>query len=251
MLNRIKAIYFKRIIFSMIKEKIKLDIIKYNKYLQSDLKITLIDYKNVSGKYIIYDGKGRGEEFSADNDHLLFEGEYKNGKRNGSGIEYHEYWSSILFKGEYKNGKRNGKGKEYQIYGKKRFEGEYFNGKKWNGFGNRYDISKSYEIKNGKGYVKESNYDDNLFYEGEYLNGERHGKGKEYDENITFFEGEYLHGKKWNGISYNFYCQEVGELKNGKGDKIFDLYECKGEVFKYIGQYLNGEKKWTRQRKKY
>ena len=60
-----------------------------------------------------------------------------------------------------------------------------------------------------------------------------------------------MHGKKWNGISYNFYCQEVGELKNGKGDKIFDLYECKGEVFKYIGKYLNGKKKWTRQRKKY
>ena len=37
-----------------------------------------------------------------------------------------------------------------------------------------------------------------LKFEGEYRYGERHGKGKEYDENngkITF-EGEYLNGKK-------------------------------------------------------
>ena len=33
-------------------------------------------------------------------------------------------------------------------------------------------------------------------YEGEYLNGKRNGKGKEYDEkgNIIF-EGEYLNGE--------------------------------------------------------
>ena len=32
--------------------------------------------------------------------------------------------------------------------------------------------------------------------EGEYLNGERHGKGKEYNyERKLVFEGEYLKGK--------------------------------------------------------
>ena len=40
-----------------------------------------------------------------------------------------------------------------------------------------------------------------LIYEGEYLNGKRNGKGKEYDsKGILIFEGEYLNGKKWSGI---------------------------------------------------
>ena len=34
-------------------------------------------------------------------------------------------------------------------------------------------------------------------FEGEYLNGERNGKGKEYDWNGNLiFEGEYLNGLK-------------------------------------------------------
>ena len=50
-------------------------------------------------------------------------------------------------------------------------------------------------------------YDDSLIYEGEYLNGERNGKGKEYDGlGELEFEGEYLNGKR-----------------NGKG-KVYDYY---------------------------
>ena len=43
-------------------------------------------------------------------------------------------------------------------------------------------------------------YNGNLKFEGEYLNGKRHGKGKEYnnDGNIVF-EGEYLYGNKKEG----------------------------------------------------
>ena len=36
-----------------------------------------------------------------------------------------------------------------------------------------------------------------LYFEGEYLNGTRNGKGKEYDYNgKLIFEGEYLNGWK-------------------------------------------------------
>ena len=43
-----------------------------------------------------------------------------------------------------------------------------------------------------------------MIYEGEYLNGKRNGKGKEY--NITlYFEGEYLNGKRnGKGKEYNY-----------------------------------------------
>ena len=53
-------------------------------------------------------------------------------------------------------------------------------------------------MKNGKGYIKEYNkYEHNLEFEGEYLNGQKNGKGKEYYYNNKLkFEGEYLTGKK-------------------------------------------------------
>ena len=35
-----------------------------------------------------------------------------------------------------------------------------------------------------------------LRYEGEYLNGKRNGKGKEYNHNELIFEGEYINGKR-------------------------------------------------------
>ena len=36
-----------------------------------------------------------------------------------------------------------------------------------------------------------------LIYEGEYLNGKKNGKGKEYnDDGDLIFEGEFLNGKK-------------------------------------------------------
>ena len=51
------------------------------------------------------------------------------------------------------------------------------------------------EYLNGKrhGNGKEFCCGDKILYEGEYLNGERNGKGKEYDFNgKLILEGEYL-----------------------------------------------------------
>ena len=53
-----------------------------------------------------------------------------------------------------------------------------------------------YEIRDGKGFFK--NYEENLnIFEGEFLNGEKNGKGKEYNEKGNLiFEGEYLRDKR-------------------------------------------------------
>ena len=64
-----------------------------------------------------------------------------------------------------------------------------------------------------------------LEFEGEYLNGVRHGKGKEYYEGRLVFEGEYLNGKRWNG-KYKVYYD-------------YDDDDCK---LKYECEYLNGER---------
>jgi len=54
-----------------------------------------------------------------------------------------------------------------------------------------------YILKEGKGYVKEY-YDGKLIFEGEYLDGDKNGKVKEYNvyNGKLEFEGEYLKGKR-------------------------------------------------------
>ena len=113
-------------LFSHLDEKIKLKVIKYNKKLQNNINIKLINYKFYSGRYIIYETKIKGKEYIRHNNILVFEGEYLNGKRNGKGKEYDDN-SNLKYEGEYRNGKEfigvkydiyhinntNGKGKEY------------------------------------------------------------------------------------------------------------------------------------------
>ena len=55
MLKNVKSSYFIRIIFSFIDEKRKLKLIKYNKILQENMNISLVNYKTFTGKYIIYE----------------------------------------------------------------------------------------------------------------------------------------------------------------------------------------------------
>ena len=63
-----------------------------------------------------------------------------------------------------------------------------------------------------------------LRFEGEYLNGKRSGKGKEYyyDDKLAF-EGEFLNGKMWNGFikiyDFFYYLISEEEVINGKKAK--------------------------------
>ena len=80
-----------------------------------------------------------------------------------------------------------------------------------------------------------------LKFEGEYSNGEKIGKGKEYYQNGKLrFEGEYLNGKKWNGKVYDSNGNLAFEIKdgNGKGKEYYSYGNLKFE-----GEYINGEKK--------
>ena len=180
---------------------------------------------------------------------LVFEGEYLNGEKNGIIKEY-DINGNIKFEGEYLNGKRNGKGKEYYKNHNLKFEGEYFKNKRWNGKG--YDLNNNiiYELQDGKGYVKEySDEDETIEFEGEYLNGEKNGKGKEYyDKNILKFEGEYSNGFR-NGKGKEYYCYYVqcdknplkfeGEFLNGKRNGKGKEFNKDGEL-EFEGEYLYG-----------
>ena len=130
LIGNIKSAYIIKGIFSLLNEKQQLNMIIYNKQLQKILGVDIKDYKKISGKYRIGEKNGKGREYSLIEDKLIFEGEYLNGKKNGKGKEYH------------KNGKLE-------------FEGEYLNEKKWNGNGYNINGNIKFEIKNGKGNIKE------------------------------------------------------------------------------------------------
>ena len=83
LIKNIKLIFFIKRLFSFMNEKNKLKILQYNKNLQETIDIRLINYKFYSGRYIIYDTNEKGREYNGNNDELIFEGEYLNGKRNG------------------------------------------------------------------------------------------------------------------------------------------------------------------------
>ena len=174
----------------------------------------------------------------------MFQGEFLNNIRNGKGKEYNKE-GKLIFDGEYLYGFRL-KGKSYANE-KLEYEGEYLYDKKWNGKG--YDETGNiiYELIDGNGKVKE--YLDNgiLYFEGEYLNGKKNGKGKEYDyyNGKLIFEGEYLNGKKHGkGKEYERNGELIfeGEYLNGKKHGKGKEYETNGELI-FEGEYLNGNKK--------
>ena len=262
LLENIKSKYILEIIFSYIDEKIKLKAIKYNKRLQNILNIKFINYQFLSGKYIIYDSNMKGKEYDYNNE-LAFDGEYLNGERNGKGREYYSN-GKLKYEGEYLNGKKNGLGKEYDYHGKLIFDGEYYKGYKWNGKGYDGLNNIAYELKNGKGKIKDFYYNakikfegellngkknglgkeyhvnGNIKFEGEYLNGKRNGKGKEFNNlGNLIFEGEYKYGDKLNGKGYDGQNNIVYEMKNGKG-KVIE-YHDNGKI-KSESEYLNGKK---------
>ena len=75
MLKNIKSRHILRKIFSLIYEKQKLKLIKYNKSFQQNININLINYQYYTGKLIKYESNGKGKEYTH-NGKLIFEGEY-------------------------------------------------------------------------------------------------------------------------------------------------------------------------------
>ena len=194
-MDKIKSFYINKKIFFLLYEKRKLSLFKYNKNLQNKFNINLINYKLFSDRIVIGGEDGISKEYN-NNKQLIYEGEYSKGKRNGKGKEYSG--ETIIF------------------------EGEYLNGKRWNEKG--YFNQKIYEIKDGKGTMKEYIKNSNLIFQGLYSNGLKNGKGKEYticDKSIEIkFDGEYMYGTKWNGkLVLN---NKIYELKNGMFITKFD-----------------------------
>ena len=94
----------------------------------------------------------------------------------GNLLLYHDNGNKFI--GEYKQFPEKRKGKEFDQRGKLLFEGEYNFNKPTNGHIIQY---------NDKGEI---------IFEGEIFNGNKNGKGKEYNKGKIIFEGEYINGKR-------------------------------------------------------
>ena len=194
-----------------------------------------------------------------------------NGKKNGKVKEYESGY--LVFIGEYLNGEKNGKAKEYTHHFKADFNDKLVFGKKNSSIVNPSNLNEESSINESNRNMEEylSSYkpsETDLIFEGEYLNGKKHGKVKEYGFGKIKFEGEYLNGQR-NGKgkeyhNYNGYYIFEGEYKDNyksKGKEYYDdgklkfigEYSC-GKIYKgklYVNRYLEYEgefkngKKWN------
>ena len=105
------------------------------------------------------------------NDNGRYEGEVKNGLREGKGIYYHN--NGDRYEGDWRNGKQEGKGIYYYNSGS-RYEGDWRNGK-----------------KEGKGIYYYSNGDR---YEGNWKNDKEEGEGIYYFNNGKILKGNWKNG---------------------------------------------------------
>ena len=102
MLKKIKSSYFIKLIYTFIDEAQKLKLVRYNKSIQKNIDINIINYKRFSERYIIYISNGYGKEYIGYNNRLMHEGEYLNGERNGKGKEYNND-GKLEYEGKYLN----------------------------------------------------------------------------------------------------------------------------------------------------
>ena len=267
MWRKIRSSLILKKIMNNIENKIKFNLILYNKSIQKKLGLDLNDFRRFSGRYKIEES-GIIKEFDSYNNILLFEGFYGNNKRNGLGNEYkkinnetklifegeyldgkkwtgkyYEYdedTNELIFECEYLNGKIEGQVKEYNKHnGQLAFSGYYLNGKR-NGYGTEYE---SILLQETEYYYSNTKYKQIKIFCGEYLNGERK-KGKEYNyQEKLIYEGEYLNGKR-NGKGKIYdkdeYLIYEGEIENGIKHGKGKLYHY-DEVI-YEGEFLKGKK---------
>ena len=194
MMENIRSKYILKYIIFHISEKKKLNLIRYNKCIQTKLNIKLLNYKIVSCNYItIYENDKNGKIYDAYKNMLVFDGEFSNGHNNGRGKEYDNNSGRLIFEGEYLNGEKNGKGKEYYDNEKLKFDGEYHYGKR-NEYGKEY--YKNGELKFEGEYINEKMYEGKI-YDNKFKKLFELKKGKrviiEYNDyySLKIYEGEY------------------------------------------------------------
>ena len=208
----------------------------------------------------LHDGNGFIKEKNQEGK-ISFEIEYVNG--NIRKIRHYYDNGKLKVEEEHLNeGIKFNKIKEYYKNGQLKSDIECLNEIKWNL--KEYDKNNNIinYLKEGKGHIKEFDDNFNLIFEGEYLNGVRNGKGKEYEpsgfisekelkqegenfkepkEKELVYEGEYLNGER-NGKGKEYYNGKLifeGEYLYNK--RIRGKEYCKKNLV-FEGEYLHNRK---------
>ena len=177
-----------------------------------------------TGEYVNGVRHGKGKFVFASGNY--YDGEWANGKYHGHGIFR---WSDgDEFDGEWQNGQRHGKGK--WTYGDGRYyTGVWENGESISSSSIVYPSSSGNTAYASIAKVERVVFDNGDVYEGEMVDGFRHGKGKYTWANGNEYEGDWVRGKR---TGYGVY-------------KSYDKNEIKGGTFVsyiYEGEWKNSEK---------
>ena len=177
-----------------------------------------------TGEYVNGVRHGKGKFVFASGNY--YDGEWANEKYHGHGI-YH--WSDgDEFEGEWKNGKRHGEGKWTYADGRY-YTGVWENGESISSSSIVYPSSSGNTASASIAKVERVVFDNGDVYEGEMVDGFRHGKGKYTWANGNEYEGDWVRGKR---TGYGVY-------------KSYDKNEIKGGTFVsyiYEGEWKNSEK---------
>ena len=229
----------------------KLETVTFTNANESQLTDILPNaFANLLGMQIIYveehdngryegdikEGKreGYGKYYYSTGD--IYEGEFKNNLKNGKGK--YIYCNKDIYEGEYKDGKIHGLGKYLYIEGDS-YEGEYKNGHRDGqgtyiyANGNKYEGRWKEGKKNGFGIYY---YSDNSRYEGQYVNGKKEGKGRYICFNGDVYEGEYKNDKR---EGYGIFTFKGGDKYEGEFKNNF--FEGKGKYNYKNGNIYEGE----------
>ena len=160
----------------------------------------------------------------------MYDGEWKNGKMSGQGTAYYTWgW----YTGQWDNGQWCGRGTK-KISG----DDSFYEGN-WNGKSNATDVTLSRNEKKTHGTIKDNIFKpdplngfckesySNGYYEGHFVNGKRHGKGKYAWNDGSFYDGEWSNGTKsgFGKITYADNSSYEGQWRddkyNGKGTLVY------------------------------
>ena len=174
---------------------------------------------------------------------LIYEGYWKDNKKNGIGIE--KKLDGSLYEGEFKNGKKNGIGiyywKDNSVY-----FGNWLDNN-CHGFGvfkngNKSKYQGEFLYNKRSGYGELIKYNNGSFYFGFWSNNKRKGFGVEFshrkDENakiyVGFWNGDYRHG--YGLILNKYYKTMYGMWKKNQAKEIF---KTKTEFDNKIKNYVD------------
>lgn len=185
----------------------------------------------------------------------VYEGNWKNNKREGVGYERFQSNSQEqtedaqdcdIYQGEYMMGRAHGRGVYIWSNGET-YDGEWYKGMRqgkgiWKGTNTQYyDGEWSKGKAHGFGVHLWSNGDK---YDGEWYRSLKHGKGKDFFHNGDTYHGEYRYGK-FEGIGTYKYAKGamyVGQFKDGTKHGKGEWQEKEDGGATYEGEYLDDKK---------